>query len=81
MFDIERFYLNNMAIYSRRKTSRLFGSFKEILLITFKIQKKKNMIIYDNSNARDNKMKVKDILRTFDEGINNNGKYLLDFST
>jgi len=39
MFDIERLYLNNMAIYSRRKTFRLFGSFQEILQIIFKMQK------------------------------------------
>jgi len=39
MFDIERLYLNNMAIYPIRKTPRLFGSFQEILQVTFKIQK------------------------------------------
>jgi hypothetical protein len=38
------------------------------------------MIIYRNSNARDSKTRVKDILRTFGEEINNNGKYLLNFS-
>jgi len=39
------------------------------------------MIIYRNSNARDSKTPVKDILRTFGEEINNNGKYLPNFST
>jgi hypothetical protein len=81
MFDIEKLYLNNMAVYPRRKKSRLFGSFQEILQITFKIQKKNYMIIDGHSNARDSKTRVKDILRIFGEEINNNSKYLLHFST
>jgi hypothetical protein len=39
------------------------------------------MIIYGNSNAMDSKMRAKDVLRTWGEEINNNGKYLLDFFT
>ena len=39
------------------------------------------MIIYRNSNVVDSKTRVQDILRTFGEETNNNGKYLLDFST
>jgi hypothetical protein len=38
-------------------------------------------IIYGNSNAKDSKMRAQDILRTFGKEINNNDKYLLDFST
>jgi hypothetical protein len=39
------------------------------------------MIMYGNSNYKDSKTRVKDILGTFGEKINSNGKYLLDFST
>jgi hypothetical protein len=37
------------------------------------------VIIYGNSNGRDSKTRVKDILRTSGEEIMVNGKYLLDF--
>jgi len=66
MFEIERLYLNNMAINPDERRPDYLVHFRKYCELLSKYTKN-YIIIYSNSNARVSKTRIKDILKIFGE--------------